>query len=109
NGGWTQKTIFEELDAAHVSWKIYNSQISVESLLFKYVHDHAAGHVVGIAAYFADAAAGKLPQVSFVEPTFIGTVTEENDEHPPANPQLGEQFSAKVVNALMKSPNWSSS
>jgi phospholipase C len=109
NGGWTQKTIFEELDAAHISWKIYNSQISVESLLFKYVRDHGAGHVVGISAYYADAAAGRLPQVSFVEPTFIGKVTVEDDEHPPANPQLGQQFSAKVINALMKSPNWSSS
>jgi phospholipase C len=109
NGGWTQKTVFEELDAAHISWKIYNSQVSVESLLFKYVHDRAAAHVVGIADYFTDAAAGKLPQVSFVEPVFIGKVTEENDEHPPANPQLGQQFSAKVVNALMKSPNWPSS
>jgi phospholipase C len=107
--GWTQKTIFEELDAAHVSWKIYNSQVSVESLLFEYVHEHSAGHVVAISQYFTDAAAGKLPQVAFVEPTFIGTVDAENDEHPPANPQLGQQFSAKVVDALMRSPNWPTS
>ncbi len=107
--GWTQKTIFEELDAAHVSWKIYNSQISVESLLFKYVRDHSKGHVVGISDYFADAAAGKLPSVAFIEPTFVGNVQQENDEHPPANPQLGQQFSARVVNALMKSPDWPTS
>jgi phospholipase C len=36
-------------------------------------------------------------------------VTQEDDEHPPANPQLGQQFSAKLVNALMHSPDWSSS
>ena len=107
--GWTQKTVFEELDAAHVSWKIYNSQASVESTLFQYVREHAAGHVVGMPQYFADAAAGKLPQVSFVEPAFFGTVEEQSDEHPPANPQLGQQFSAKVVNALMHSPNWPTS
>ena len=107
--GWTQKTIFEELDAAHVSWKMYNSQASVESLLFKYVRDHSAGHVVGIDQYFADAKAGKLPAVSFVEPTFIGKVDVEADEHPPANPQVGQQASARVVNALLHSPNWPTS
>ena len=107
--GWTQKTVFEELDAAHVSWKIYNSQASVESALFQYVREHSAGHVVGMPQYFADAAAGKLPQVSFVEPAFFGTVEEQSDEHPPANPQLGQQFSAKVIDALMRSANWPTS
>jgi phospholipase C len=108
-GGWPQKTIFNELDAAHITWKIYDSQVSVAALLFKYVHDHAAGHVEDIAHYYSDAAAGTLPQVAFIDPTFIGQVTQEDDEHPPANPQLGQQFSAKLVNALMSSPNWSSS
>ncbi len=108
--GWTQKTIFEELDAAHVSWKIYDSSgIAVEQLLFAYVRKHAQGHVVPIARYFADAAAGTLPQVAFVEPMFVGTVDQENDEHPPANPQRGEAFSAQVVNALMHGPDWPTS
>jgi phospholipase C len=109
SGGWPQKTVFQELDAAHVTWKIYNGGVAVENLLFKYVHDHAAGHVVPMEDYYADAAAGRLPQVAFVEPTFIGTVDVENDEHPPANPQRGQQLSRQVVEALMKSPNWSTS
>jgi phospholipase C len=108
-GGWTQKTIFEELEAAHISWKIYSSQVSVTALFFKWVHEHSAGHAVPIAQYYADAAAGTLPQVAFVDPTFIGKVDVEDDEHPPANPQVGQQFSAKIVNALMASPEWSSS
>jgi phospholipase C len=109
SGGWTQKTVFQELDAAHVTWKIYNAGVAVENLLFKYVHDHAAGHVVPMDDYYADAAAGRLPQVAFVEPAFIGTVDVENDEHPPSNPQRGQALSRQVVEALMKSPNWSSS
>jgi phospholipase C len=107
--GWTQKTVFEALDAKHISWKIYDSQVSVESALFKYVREHAKGHVAPISQYFTDAAAGKLPQVAFVEPAFFGTVETQSDEHPPSNPQLGQQFSAKVVNALMRSPNWPAS
>jgi phospholipase C len=107
--GWTQKTVFEELDAANVTWKMYNSQASVENLLFQYVREHSQGHVFGIDQYFADAASGSLPQVAFLSPTFIGSATAENDEHPPANPQVGQQFSAKVIDALLHSPNWSSS
>jgi phospholipase C len=106
--GYTQPTIFNLLDAAHVSWKIYFSQVPFADL-FAYVRNHAPGNVVPIADYYADAAAGTLPQVSFVDPIFVGPNTVENDEHPPSNVQVGERFSADVVNALTGSPNWSSS
>ena len=33
----------------------------------------------------------------------------ESDEHPPANVQVGEKFTHDVIQALVKSPNWSSS
>jgi phospholipase C len=107
-GGWRQRTIFEVLDEGHVSWKVYSAQVS-EALLFRYVRSHATGHLATINRYYADAASGSLPQVAFVEPRYIGGVKTQSDEHPPANPQLGEQFSARVLNALMHSPLWSSS
>ena len=99
--------MFEELDKAHVSWRVY-STVS-PTLLFKYVRDHADGHVVPTARYYTDAAAGKLPQVAFVDPEFFGDIQHESDEHPPANPQLGQKFTSGVINALMKSPNWPTS
>ena len=102
------KTIFESLDNAGVSWKIYVNQVAF-ALLFKYVRNHAAGHVFPISQYYVDAAAGQLPQMSYVDPIFLGPSNVENDEHPPSNVQVGQNFSANVVNALMKSPNWSSS
>jgi hypothetical protein len=40
--------------------------------------------VVPIADYYADAAAGTLPHVAFVDPIFVATNTVENDEHPPS-------------------------
>jgi phospholipase C len=106
--GLTQASIFNALDAAGITWKDYFSD-TPSSFLFQYPRVHAAGHVVPIANYFADAAAGKLPQVAFVDPMFGGTNNTESDEHPPANIQVGEQFVAGVTNALFKSPNWSSS
>jgi len=59
-----------------------------------------------IDQYFADARNGTLPQVAFVDPVFIASANTETDEHPPSNIQVGEQFSASVINALTASPNW---
>ncbi len=102
------RTIFQDLDEHGISWKIYYSQIAF-GMEFKYVRDHAAGHVVPIDQYYADAAAGTLPQVAYVDPIFIASANTETDEHPPSNIQVGEQYSSDVINALMHSPNWSSS
>ena len=101
-------TIFERLDQAGVTWKVYNSQLGF-ALLFAYVRNNTPEKVVPIAQYFADAAAGTLPQVSFVDPIFLGAKNVENDEHPPANVQVGQEFIARVVRALFTSPQWSRS
>src|SRR5207249_3053442 len=60
---YDQKTIFNELDAAGISWKIYYAQVPF-AFLFSYVRDQAAqrpGLVAPIAQYYADAATGNLP------------------------------------------------
>jgi phospholipase C len=106
--GFTQPTIFNLLDAAHISWKIYFSQIPF-AFEFAYVRNHVPGNVVPIKQYYDDAKAGALPQVSFVDPIFAGPPNVENDEHPPSNVQVGQQFARKIVNRLEKSPNWSTS
>jgi phospholipase C len=64
---------------------------------------------VPISQYYVDAAAGTLPQVAFVDPIFIGTSNTENDEHPTANIQVGEDYVSQVVGALLASPQWTSS
>jgi phospholipase C len=105
--GYTQPTVFNLLDAAHVSWKIYYSQIAFANL-FAYVQTRQI-NVVPIDQYYVDASNGNLPQVSFVDPIFLATNTVENDEHPPSNVQVGQNFTANVINALFKSPEWLSS
>lgn len=103
---FSQRSIFNLLDEGGVTWKVYSSQLAYSTFLY-YVRSNASEHVSNIASYYADAAAGTLPQVAFIDPTFLGD--ERNDEHPPANVQLGQKFVAEVVNALMASPNWPSS
>jgi phospholipase C len=105
-GGFTQATVFRLLDAAHVSWKLYNSVFSVAQLFSDVQHD--ASHVVPISQYYTDAKNGTLPQVSFVESNPFGKVNVESDEHPPANVQVGQRFVHDVAQALVHSPNWSS-
>jgi hypothetical protein len=51
--GYTQPTVFNLLDAAHVSWKIYYSQVAFANL-FAYVRNHAPGNVVPISNYYID-------------------------------------------------------
>jgi phospholipase C len=106
--GFTQPTIFNLLDAAGISWKIYFNQVPFAAE-FSYVRNHAAGHLFPISQYYVDAAAGTLPQVSYVDPVFVAAPDLENDEHPSSNIQVGQQFSSNVINSLINSPNWSSS
>ena len=102
-----QKSIFETLDAAGISWKVYFTEVPFAAL-FGYVRLHPQ-NLAPIALYFVDALLGTLPQVAFVDPIFLATVNVENDEHPPSNVQMGELFSSLVITGLLKSPSWSSS
>jgi phospholipase C len=105
---FTQRSIFNALDEAGITWKVYYSQIAFAQI-FGYVRNTRMANLVPVEQYFSDAAAGTLPQVSFVDPIFTDKVNVENDEHPPANVQIGQQFAASIVEALMKSPLWSRS
>jgi phospholipase C len=61
-----------------------------------------------ILEFYAAAALGTLPAVSFVEPGFLGEAVPglSQDEHPLADIRLGQHFLATVYNAVVSSPNW---
>jgi len=105
---FTQPTIFNELDDAGVSWKVYFSEIPFADE-FGYVRNHAPGNVVPIHQFTIDAQNGTLPNVAYVDPIFEGSANTENDEHPPSNIQVGQNFTAGIINALFASPQWGSS
>jgi len=105
---FSQPTIFEELDAAGVSWKIYAANVAFAETVFAYVFENADAHVFKIAQFYADAEAGTLPQVAYIDGKMLGSPNREDDEHPVSNVQVGQRFVAKVVNALFASPQWSS-
>ncbi|HYI61052.1 MAG TPA: alkaline phosphatase family protein, partial [Acidimicrobiales bacterium] len=56
--------------------------------------------------FFADAAGGRLPSYSYVDPGFLGDT--QNDDHPHADIRRGQNFVGRVVDAVVRSPQWSS-
>ena len=94
-------TIFDRLDEAGISWKDYYTAFSTTQLYPKLYLKHVGSKIVEIDHFFADAAAGKLPAFSLVEPDFV-TDSEED----PQNIAAGEHFAARVINAVMSGPGW---
>jgi phospholipase C len=60
--------------------------------------------------FLADAAAGTLPAVSFIDPQFLGAAIGISvDDHPHADIRNGEKFMEEIYRAVTTSPNWSHS
>jgi len=94
-------TIFDRLDRLGISWKFYFTNVPSLAIIPGAVTARRLRRLSHIAHYYADAAAGRLPQVAFVEPEF-----RSSDEEAPEDVQYGERFVSKVVRTLMASPNW---
>jgi phospholipase C len=62
-----------------------------------------------VEQYYADAAAGTLPNITFVDPPFRdggGADGVSADEHPLGDIRLGQAWMADVAHAFLESPNW---
>ncbi len=64
--------------------------------------DGQLGQVQPAASLFRDAANGTLPAVSWVTPGYL------DSEHPPASISRGQAWVTRVVDAIMRSPDWGS-
>jgi phospholipase C len=70
---------------------------------FTDVHqDHQVGNVQSLSAFFRSAARGALPAVSWIDPN--GRVSE----HFPGLVSAGQTYVTGLINAIMRSPDWSS-
>ncbi len=96
-------TVFDLLNRYGITWKEYFSSLPSAGVWLPLLSQPAiTDHLVSINAFFTDAAAGRLPQFSLVEPDYMRS-SEEN----PQDIQFGDQFLAAVVNAVMHGPQWS--
>jgi phospholipase C len=112
NTTFSQPTIFTLLQNAGKTWKIYETSGNTYLGYFGSFYLAHKDHIFPIDQYFTDVANNKLPDVAFIE-TGVETSqdggTSSLDEHPDANMQKGAAYVAKIINALMNSPSWSSS
>jgi len=93
-------TIFDAVAKVGLSWKAYYSNQS-STALFPELYIKNTKKIVKITEFYKDAAAGKLPSLSLVEPNY-STQSEEN----PQDIVEGEQFAAEIIDAVMKGPAW---
>jgi phospholipase C len=61
------------------------------------------GNVVRLDQFYVDAKEGRLPAVSWIVPD------NKVSEHPPSRVSLGQAYVTGLVNAIMSSPDWSTS
>jgi phospholipase C len=125
----TATTIFQELQTAGISWKIYvNTQnTSCASnptpaclLTLSYVQNFTWGqtiptdypnNITTMTTYFSDVQNGTLPQVAIIEPASDAGLDEHGSDSDsyPINIQLGAQYVSTLINALMTSVSWKDS
>jgi phospholipase C len=125
----TATTIFEELQNAGITWKIYvdtagttcgTSPTAACLYNYSYINEFTYGqtivnsptlsqNLVPLSQFTTDLQNGTLPQVALIEPASSAGL----DEHPndydissPASVQDGAQFASSLINGLMNSSSW---
>jgi phospholipase C len=128
----TAMTIFEELQNAGITWKIYVDPQGTTCAAnptgpclekFSYINQFIYGNqiansptlsqnIVPISQYATDLQNGTLPQVAMIEPASAAGL----DEHPTdvnsqggVNVQAGANFASGLINGLMNSSSWKDS
>ncbi len=101
--------IFSMMDAAGVTWGDYAGGARMLGFFPNYgiLRRATIAHEHSITDLMHDLSAGTLPQVSFVEPDYLGAGGTRVDEHPPGIPMSGEHWVEGIVRGLMASPLWS--
>src|SRR2546421_4432891 len=95
-------TIFDRFDHFGVSWKTYFDSLPAPLVIPDVLPTaRQPNFVKGVQHFIDDAAAGQLPQFSFVNPDY-DAVSQEN----PQDVQFGDRFLARVTNAVTSSPQW---
>lgn len=96
--GLAWPSIYHRLDARGVDWAYYYGTIPFVPVIKDLPVE---GKVRRFRQFLADAAAGALPPVVYIDPAFY-----VDDDHPPVHPINGQALIASIYAALATSPQW---
>ena len=99
-GIFSAETIWDRLGAAGVPAMYYYTDLPILRLW----GTRMLPFIASVDRYFEQAAAGTLPNVVMVDPSFGGA--NRTDAHPRGNMLLAIEFVFSVVGALLRSPQW---
>ena len=113
NAPLTAPTIFDALDTAGISWKIYTTDTTQGADPVTYLTQFAKyappnplpPNVVPGSEFLTDAQNGTLPAVALIEDGYNSGL----DEHPDNNAQAGAAYVSGLINGLMASSSWKDS
>jgi len=123
----SDKIIFQALQDAGITWKIYvhpgPDGLTDAASLYKqsYIQNFTYGPIIRdqfpqnlqpISTYLSDVANGTLPQVALIEPASSVALDEhpsDSDTNVPQNIKAGASYVSSLINALMVSPSWKDS
>lgn len=98
-------TVCDVLEAQRVPWHYYYSDVPFLELYRRWagnpVRPDGTRRLGPLSTFFADAAAGTLPRVTWVEPNISDFGSElGSDDHPPADVKHGQYFIRQVYEAM---------
>lgn len=104
-----QTTIFDRLNEAKRSWKVYFYDFPSSLILNHQRRPENLAHYFGIDQFFKEVAnEPEFPEFCLIEPKFAGR--DQNDDHPPHNVMKGEKLIADIYNAIRSREQlWNSS
>ncbi len=102
------RTLMQQLDRAGVSWHIYHSTVPWVWLPYASyaLTPGPRAHMSSFDGLYDDLASGDVAEVVWIDPRWTANGTENTDEHPPANPQFGQEWIRDVITHVMDSPIW---
>lgn len=96
-------TIWGRLADKGLSGRYYYSDVPITAIL----RPPLGPITKPLTQFFADASAGNLPNVAYIDPRFAGEDQGlSNDDHPLADIRNGQAFVARIYEAITTSPNW---
>ncbi|MEO8874101.1 MAG: alkaline phosphatase family protein [Polyangiaceae bacterium] len=101
-------SIFDELEQRQITWNIFADSTPGAAVVYatSIINRWDRNPILRSSDLMTQIAAGTLPQVSIIDGQLGAEGPAGNDEHPPGDIEIGQKFSADIIQALMKSPDW---